>query len=318
MAKYIIKRILLAIATIFIIATITFFLMYLLPGEPFIGDRPLSDDVLAKLYAQYGLDKPMWERYLLYINNVLHGNFGTSSVYTDRTVTSIIWQTFPVSADLGIRALLFALIGGVTLGTISALHRNQVADRVATGIAVIGVSFPSFILGTVLQYLLGIMFSGWFKATFHTDYQVFPLARWESLRYTILPTITLGLGSMSGITRMMRASMLDVIGQDYIKTAKSKGVPRLTTIWRHMIKNAIVPVYTMTGRMVGSILTGSFIVENIFNVPGIGKYFVNSVTSMDYSMTMGLTLFFAIFVVIINLLVDLGYALIDPRMNLAK
>lgn len=174
--------------------------MYLLPGQPFIGDRPLSADVLAKLKAQYGLDKPMWQRYLLYLGNVLKGDFGTSSVYKDRTVTSIIWQTFPVSADLGIRALLFALFFGVILGTVSALYRNHTADRVCTGIAVIGLSFPSFILGTILQYLFGIVFSGWFKQTFHTDFQVFPLARWESFRYTILPTITLGLGAMSSIT----------------------------------------------------------------------------------------------------------------------
>ena len=318
MKKYILKRILLAVVTIFLITTLTFFLMYALPGAPFLGDRPLPDNVVEQLNRQYGLDKPIWQRYLLYLNNVLHGNFGVSTVYINRSVTSIIMEAFPVSADLGIRALLFAIAGGTIFGIISALQRNKLADRIIIVMVVIGVSVPSFIMGTFLQYLLGMKFSPWFMQTFHTDYRIFPIARWESFRYTIIPTLVLGLRSMTSITRMLRTSLLDVIGQDYIKTAKAKGLPGRIIVVKHMLKNAIVPVYTMVGRMVGSILTGSFIIENIFSIPGIGKYFINSITAQDYQMTMGLTLFYAIFVVLINLLVDLGYSLIDPRISVAK
>ncbi|MDR1204748.1 MAG: ABC transporter permease [Peptococcaceae bacterium] len=318
MLNYVIRRVGISLLTIFVIITVTFFLMYMLPGTPFLGDRPLPEAVVAAANAKYGLDKPIAERYIIYLSNIIHGDFGTSTVYTNRDVTSIIKTAFPVSASLGIRALIFGVTGGILLGIYSALHHNKLGDSVSTVVAIIGVSIPSFILGTMLQYALGVKVSGLFKDIFNTDYQLFPLARWESFRYTLIPTFVLGLGSLAGVMRMMRSSMLEVVNQDYIKTAKSKGLGGTAITWRHMARNAIMPVYTVVGTMTGVILTGSFVIENIFSIPGLGKYFVNSVSSRDYPMTIGLTLFFAIFIVFVNMFIDLGYGLIDPRIRIAK
>lgn len=319
MLNYIMKRIGISLLTIFIITTVTFVLMYSLPGKPFLGDRSLPQSVIDAANAKYGLDLPMGQRYLKYLSNIfLRGDFGQSTVYTNRDITSIIMQAFPVSASLGIRALTFGVIGGLLIGVYSALHHNKAGDRFSTIIAILGVSIPSFILGTMLQYLLGVRLSGWIKQAFDTKYQLFPLARWESFRYTLIPTFVLGLGSLAGVMRMMRSSMLDVVSQDYIKTAKSKGLSDSEITWRHMVRNAISPVYTVIGGMVGVVITGSFVIENIFSIPGLGKYFVNSVTANDYSMTIGLTLFFSIFIVIVNLVVDLGYSVIDPRVRLDR
>ncbi|MDR1599068.1 MAG: ABC transporter permease [Oscillospiraceae bacterium] len=319
MPGYILKRIGISLLTIFVITTVTFVLMYSLPGKPFLGERPLPQSVIDAANAKYGLNLPMFPRYLKYLSNIfLRGDFGQSTVYTNRDVTSIIKQAFPVSASLGIRALTFGVIGGLLSGIYSALRHNKAGDRFSTVIAILGVSIPSFILGTMLQYLLGVKFSGWVKRLFDTKYQLFPLARWESFRYTLIPTFVLGLGSLASVTRMTRSSMLDVVNQDYIKTAKSKGLSDLEITWRHMVRNAIAPVYTVIGGMVGVVVTGSFVIENIFSIPGLGKYFVNSVTSSDYPMTIGLTLFFSIFIVLVNLVVDLGYSLIDPRVRLDR
>jgi len=318
LTKFLIKRIGISVITIFVITTITFFLMYCLPGKPFLGDRPLPPEVLMHVNAKYGLDKPVFQRYLIYITNVLKGDFGTSIVYTNRDVTSIIQDSFPVSADLGMRALLFGCTGGILLGILAALNHNKAWDRASTMIAIIGVSVPSFILGTMLQYVLGVQVSTLFKTLFHTGYQLFPLSRWESFRYTIIPAFVLGLGALASVTRMMRTSMLDVINQDYIKTAKAKGISKQAIIWKHMVRNAVMPVFTVVGQMIGMVLTGSFVIENIFSIPGLGKYFVTSVTSSDYPMTMGLTLFYAIFIVLINMLVDIGYGIIDPRVRIVK
>lgn len=318
MLSYILKRVSVSLLTVFVIITITFFLMYSLPGKPFLGDRDLPASVIEAVNAKYGLDKPIHERYIKYLSNILHGDFGTSTVYTNRDVTSIIVQAFPVSASLGIRALCFGVVSGLLLGIYGALRHNKRGDRISTVVAIIGVSIPSFILGTMLQFALGVKLSSWIKVLFHTDYQLFPLARWESFRYTIIPTFVLGLGSLAGVMRMMRSSMLDVVNQDYIKTARSKGLGTAAITWRHMVRNAITPVYTVIGGMVGMVLTGSFVIENIFSIPGLGKYFVNSVTSSDYSMTIGLTLFFAIFIVFVNLFIDLGYGLIDPRVRIER
>jgi oligopeptide transport system permease protein len=292
--------------------------MYCLPGTPFLGDRPLPAAVVEAANVKYGLNLPIGERYIKYLSNIVHGDFGTSTVYTNRDVTSIIKNAFPVSASLGIRALIFGITGGILLGIYSSLRHNKLGDRVSTVVAIIGVSIPSFILGTMLQYLLGVKFSGLFKAVFNTSYQLFPLARWESFRYTLIPTFVLGLGSLASVMRMMRSSMLDVISQDYIKTAKSKGLTQSQITWRHMVRNAIMPVYTVIGGMTGVILTGSFVIENIFSIPGLGKYFVNSINSRDYPMTLGLTLFFAIFIVFVNMIIDLGYGIIDPRVRIAE
>ncbi|MBQ6416446.1 MAG: ABC transporter permease [Butyrivibrio sp.] len=319
MRRYIIKRIILAFATIFVVMTATFFLMHAIPGTPFSGNNDsMSAETLAVLMEKYGMDKPLYKQYLTYVWNILHGDFGVSMSNGYRSVTEIILTAFPVSADLGIRALIFGTIAGILLGIEAALHRNKPIDHISTITAIIGISIPSFVLGTILQTILGLGLSGWVKAAFHTDYQLFPIARWQSFRYTIIPSFVLGMGTVASLARLMRTSMLDVINQDYIRTAKAKGISRQQIIWKHEVRNAMMPVITVLGRMIGGVVTGSYIIESQFAIPGLGKYLVNSITARDYTMTMGLTVFYSIFIVFSMLLVDLLYSVIDPRVRLAK
>lgn len=318
MKKYILERILIALITVFVVTTLTFFLMHAIPGTPFsTGNANVTQEALDAMKKSYGLDQPLWKQYLIYLGNILHGDFGVSITYSNRSVNDIIRMAFPVSADLGLRALVFAVIAGILLGIGAALHHNKALDRFSSIVAIIGISIPSFVLGTLLQWALGLGLSGLIKNTFHTSFQLFPIARWESFRYTLLPSFALGIGSIASITRLMRSSMLDVIGQDYIKTAKSKGISNRAIVWRHEVRNALMPVVTVVGRMVGMICTGSFVIESLFAIPGLGKYYVNSVTARDYTLTMGLTVFYAIFVVASTLLVDILYCVIDPRVRLA-
>lgn len=317
MKKYIIKRIILAVVTIFVVMTFTFFLMHSIPGNPLTtGNDNLSEESKAVLMANYGLDQPLYKQYLIYVNNILHGNFGTS-ISNDKSVSEIILSSFPVSADLGIRALIFGTVAGILLGIEAALHRNKAVDHVSTVVAIIGVSVPSFVVGTVLQTILGLGLSGWVKDTFHTSFQLFPIARWESFRYTLIPSFVLGLGTVASLARLMRTSMLDVINQDYVKTAKSKGISKLAIVVKHEVRNAIMPVLTVLGRMIGGVVTGSYIIETQFAIPGLGKYLVNSITARDYTLTMGLTVFYSIFVVLSMLLVDILYCFVDPRVRLS-
>ena len=318
MKKYILERILIALITVFVVTTLTFFLMHAIPGTPFsTGNANVTQEALDAMKKSYGLDQPLWKQYLIYLGNILHGDFGVSITYSNRSVNDIIRMAFPVSADLGLRALVFAVIAGILLGIGAALHHNKALDRFSSIVAIIGISIPSFVLGTLLQWALGLGLSGFIKSTFHTSFQLFPIARWESFRYTLLPSFALGIGSIASITRLMRSSMLDVIGQDYVKTAKSKGISNRAIVWRHEVRNALMPVVTVVGRMVGMICTGSFVIESLFAIPGLGKYYVNSVTARDYTLTMGLTVFYAIFVVASTLLVDILYCVIDPRVRLA-
>ena len=318
MKKYILERILIALITVFVVTTLTFFLMHAIPGTPFsTGNANVTQEALDAMKKSYGLDQPLWKQYLIYLGNILHGDFGVSITYSNRSVNDIIRMAFPVSADLGLRALVFAVIAGILLGIGAALHHNKALDRFSSIVAIIGISIPSFVLGTLLQWALGLGLSGFIKNTFHTSFQLIPIARWESFRYTLLPSFALGIGSIASITRLMRSSMLDVIGQDYIKTAKSKGISNRAIVWRHEVRNALMPVVTVVGRMVGMICTGSFVIESLFAIPGLGKYYVNSVAARDYTLTMGLTVFYAIFVVASTLLVDILYCVIDPRVRLA-
>ena len=319
MRNYIIKRILLAIVTIFVVMTITFFMMHAIPGTPFsTGNDTISAESLEVLMARYGLDQPLYRQYFRYVTNILKGDFGVSMSNGYRSVSDIILTAFPVSADLGIRALIFGTIAGILLGIEAALHRGKPVDHLSTIVAIIGISVPSFVLGTVFQTILGLGFSGWVKATFHTAFQVFPIARWQSFRYTLIPSFVLGMGTVAGLARLMRTSMLDVIGQDYVKTAKSKGISNLAIVWKHEVRNAMMPVVTVLGRMIGGVVTGSYIIESQFAIPGLGKYLVNSITARDYTMTMGLTVFYSIFIVGSMLLVDLLYCVIDPRVRITK
>lgn len=307
--KYILKRIVYSFITIFLLVAITFTLMHMLPGNPFSGPKAIPEATMKALNAKYGLDKSLPEQFLIYIGNVFKGDLGVS-VPDGRPIADIIAQAFPVSLDLGIRALIFAFLMGTLLGVIAAIKRGTVWDSAAMLLALIGVSVPSFIIGSLLQYFLGL------KLYQSTGVQVFAIIGWNDANAKILPAFALAFSSMATVSRLMRTSMLDVLSQDYIKTAKAKGLSQKAIIWKHAVRNAIMPVVTVMGPLVAAVLTGAFVVENIFSIPGLGKYFVQSVQSNNYSVIAGTTIFYGTFLILANLIVDLIYGLIDPRVKL--
>lgn len=304
MKKYILKRVLIAIATVLVLTTVIFFLVHLLPGDPFSSEKT-NEAIKAKMMAYYGLDKPLFEQWFTYMKNMLHGDFGVSLKYVGRSVNSAIAQTFPYSAGLGIRALLLALTCGLVLGTLAAQSAGRILDYVCVLIAIIGVSMPDFIIGTLLQLLFAIKLN-WL-----------PAGQWLGFSYYILPVFALSLYTLSLITRLMRSSMLDVLHQDYILTAEAKGLSRFEIIWRHEIRNAILPIVTTMGPLTAAVLTGTFVLERIFAIPGMGKFYVQSINDLDYTMVLGMTTFYGIFLVTANLIVDILYGVIDPRIKLA-
>lgn len=309
MTKYILKRIAYSIVTLFVLVSLTFFMMQLLPGDPFTGEKQLPEAQMTALMAKYGLDKPVWQQFLIYIGNVVQGDLGVSLTY-NRAVTLLIGEAFIYSFDVGIRAILFAFIGGIILGTIAAIKRGKMADTVCMLIALIGVSVPSFIVASLLQYFLGL------KLYQAVGTHIFAVTGWNSFNSKILPVFALGFGSLATISRLMRTSMLDVLGQDYIKTAKAKGLSQSGVIFKHALRNAIMPVITVLGPITASVLTGGFVVETVFGIPGLGRYFVQSVQGIDYMMIAGTTIFYGAFLIVANLVVDIAYGLIDPRVKL--
>ncbi|MFV0342834.1 MAG: ABC transporter permease [Anaerocolumna sp.] len=311
MAKYIGKRLLYAFLTLMVLVALTFFMMRLLPGDPFIGEKAVPETTLKALNEKYGLDKPMLVQFTMYVTNIFKGDLGLS-MYYNRPVTDVIFKAFPYSLDLGLRSLLFASIMGVLLGIVAAVKRGTKWDTAAMLLAVIGVSVPSFIIGALLQYFLGLKL---FEAT---GIKFFPITGWNTFSSKILPSFALSFSTLATISRLMRTSMLDTLGQDYIKTAKSKGLSQKKIIWRHAVRNAIMPVITVLGPITAAVLTGAFVVENIFSVPGMGKFFVISIQNRDYTMISGLTLFYGSFLIIANLIVDLLYGFIDPRVKLVE
>ena len=307
--RYILKRIIYSFITILVLVTITFLLMQLLPGEPFTAGKALPDSVMQALEKKYGLDKPVLQQLFIYIGNALRGDFGIS-IPDGRAVTDVIAEAFPVSFSLGIRALLFAFIMGILLGVVAAVKRGTVWDSAAMFFALVGVSVPSFIMGAVLQYFLGL------KLYQATGVQVFAVIGWSDFNSKILPAFALAFGSMATVSRLMRTSMLDVLSQDYIKTAKAKGLSQRQIVWKHAVRNAVMSVVTVMGPLVAAVLTGVFVVENIFSIPGLGKYFVTSVQTLNYTMIAGTTVFYGMFLILANLVVDLIYGFIDPRIKL--
>ncbi len=306
---YILKRILYAAITVLALITLTFFMMRLLPGDPFTGGKAVPQETMDALYAKYGLDKPLWEQYFIYLGKVLQGDLG-SSLKTQRPLTDTIGQAFPVSFELGIRALIFAFIIGILLGIVAAVKRGTVWDSASMFVALIGVSVPSFIIGSLLQYFLAL------KLNAAVGTQVFAIMGWGPQNSKILPAFALAFGSMATVSRLMRTSMLDVLNQDYIMTAKAKGLSQKAVIWKHAVRNALMPVITVMGPLVAAVLTGAFVVENIFGIPGMGRYFVQCVQQNDYPMVAGITMFYGSFLVLANLVVDILYGLIDPRVKL--
>jgi len=305
MAKYILKRIVISLATLLVLITAVFFLVRLMPGDPFASEK-MPPDVKANLEAYYGLDKPLIVQYFTYMGQLLKGNMGYSMVYSNKTVNDIVASTFPYSADLGIRALCFAVFFGITLGIIAALRRGKPLDYGCILIAIVGTSVPDFIMGSLLQYFFGV------------QWKLLPVAQYTTWRHTILPAIAVGFYSLASISRYMRTSMLEVVSQDYIKTAKSKGISNFRITWKHQIRNAIMPVVTMMGPLVASVLTGTFVIAAMFVVPGMGKYYVESISTYDYTIVLGITIFYGAFLVICNTIVDILYGFIDPRIKIAK
>ncbi|MBT2573823.1 ABC transporter permease [Bacillus sp. ISL-51] len=306
MLKYIGKRFIYMIITLFVIVTATFFLMQAAPGGPFSGERKLPPEIEANLNEHYGLDKPLVIQYVSYLKSVAMWDFGPSFKYKGQSVNDLINSGFPVSFTLGAEAILLALAFGVLFGVIAALYHNKWQDYTVAILTIFGISVPSFILATILQYIFSIKL------------ELFPVAGWESWAYTFLPSIALASMPMAFIARLSRSSMIEVLNSDYIRTAKAKGLSRPSVTVRHALRNALLPVVTYMGPMAASILTGSFIIESIFGIPGLGAHFVNSITNRDYTVIMGVTVFFSVILLLCVLIVDVLYGLIDPRIKLSK
>ena len=301
---YVLKRIGLAILTIWVVITITFFVMHAVPGGPFVGEKATTPAVQAAMEAKYGLDKPVLEQYFTYLGDiVLRFDFGPSLKQRGRQVIDIIADGMKVSAKLGLIAAFGALVVGIVLGAVAALRRNKVIDKVIMVITTAFVSMPSLIAGALLLTIVAV------------SLHLLP-ANGAQKNGLILPVVTLALYPMAYITRLTRSSMLDVLGQDYIRTARAKGVPGFKVIFGHALKNSLIPVITYFGPMLAYIVTGSIVVEQIFAVPGIGRAFVNSITGRDYPLIMGTTIILACLIIIMNLVSDLLYKIVDPRIEL--
>lgn len=304
MLKYIAKRVGMAVVTIFVVATLTFFVMNMVPGGPFMSEKAVSPEAQAALEAKYGLDKPLFEQYLTYMSDALHGDFGDSLKQRGRTVSSIIATKFPISAKLGVTAVLLALCIGVPAGCIAALNRGKTLDNIILVVATCGIAVPSFVVCTLLLYFFGVKL------------HLLPTFGLTSIKHYIMPVVALAFYPTAYITRLMRSSMLDVLGQDYIRTAKAKGLSQFKQLFKHALRNAILPIVTYIGPAFAYIISGSFIVEKIFTLPGLGGEFIGSITARDYPIIMGTTIFLATVMVIMNMVVDIVYTVIDPRIKL--
>lgn len=307
MLRYTLRRLVYMVITLWLIVTFTFVLMKNLPGDPFGEDTlKLTEEQRKLLYAQYGLDKPIWDQYLQYINNVIHGDLGVSYAFPTRKVTEIIAQGFPASLELGLWALGIAIVVGLILGIIASLNHNKGLDIGAMFTAVIGISIPSFVLAPLLSYFIGVKL-GWL-----------PSGMWTGPSSRVLPAIALSFGTIALLARLMRTSMLDILNMDYIKTAKAKGLSQRAIVVHHTLRNAILPVVTVIGPVFVNLITGTLIVEQVFVVPGLGKHFVQSIYSNDYTMITGLTIFYAFLLVVVLFITDVIYGLVDPRIRLTK
>lgn len=308
MLKYISKRLLHGLITVWFIATATFVAMHAVPGDPLSGEKAMTEEIRRNLEAKYGLDKPVLEQYTIYLGNMLRGDFGISYTQQNRLVNDIIREHFPVSATLGILAITFAALGGILWGALTATYRNKLPDVVIMFLVILGISVPSFVFAALGQLLL-VRINGWTGTT------IFPVAGWGTVMHMVVPSLVLGLGTMAYLTRLMRSSMLEVTNTDYVRTAKSKGLPPARIFMKHQLRNAILPVVTVLGPAIAAITTGGFVVELVFAIPGLGRYFVQAVQQLDYTVIMGTTVFYGAFLVLMVIIVDIVYGLIDPRVS---
>jgi oligopeptide transport system permease protein len=304
MTRFVIQRVAWGIPVLWLVATATFILMHLVPGGPFDQEKLLPPEIKANVEAKYHLDRPIAIQYLLYLKDLLHGDLGPSYKYVGRSVNDIIRDTFPVSMQLGFWAILISVTVGIAAGMVAASRPRSWLDHGFMLLATAGISFPSFVLGT------------FFIIIFSYRLHLLPAALWEGWRYGVLPAVTLALLPAAYIARLTRSSMLEVLHQDFIRTARAKGLGERQVLFKHALKNSITPVVSFLGPLTATLVTGSFVVEFIFSVPGMGRYFITAVTNRDYPLIMGVTLIYAVLIVAANIVVDLVYSWIDPRMRI--
>jgi oligopeptide transport system permease protein len=304
LAKYLIQRLVSAVLVLWLVVTLTFVLMHSIPGGPFSSEKVLPDAVMENINARYHLNDPLGKQYVDYLKNIAHMDLGPTFRYAGRSVNDLIKDGLPKTATVGFLATIFGIGGGLILGSIAALGQNKLPDIISTFIATIGISVPSFVLATFFQYYLG------YKAG------LFPPVGWGETNQLVLPALALGAYPIAQVTRLMRTSMLDVLSQDYIRTARSKGLPGYLIITRHAMRNALLPIITYLGPFFAYILTGNFVIEYVFNIPGIGQFFVTGINNRDYPIIMGVTVLYCSLLVVFNLVVDLLYTFVDPRIKL--
>ncbi|WP_226085006.1 ABC transporter permease [Mesobacillus sp. S13] len=306
MLRYLLKRLGSMAVTLLVIITLTFFLMHSIPGSPFNEERATSEAVQKNLESFYHLDEPLYIQYFIYLKSVATFDFGPSIKKSSQTVNEMLGRGFPVSFELGMITLIVAIFSGILLGIIAALRHNGLIDYLAMTVAVVGISVPNFVMATLLIQQLAV------------TWEILPVATWTSPKHMILPTLALATGPMAIIARLTRSSMLEVLTQDYIRTAKAKGLSPVKIVFKHALKNALLPVVTILGSLAASILTGTFVIEKIFAIPGMGKYFVESINQRDYPVIMGTTIFYSTVLIVMLFLVDLAYGILDPRIKLHK
>jgi ABC-type dipeptide/oligopeptide/nickel transport system permease component len=309
MLAYTLKRLLAGVVTVWFIATATFIAMHSVPGDPLMNDKAVTAEIRANLEKKYGLDKSGPEQYLIFMSNMLRGDFGISFTQQNRKVNDIIRDHFPVSATLGLLAVFFAAIGGIGWGALTAIYRNRLPDIIIMFLVILGISVPSFVFAALGQLSL-------VKINQLLGSSVIPVAGWGTFGHMLVPSLVLGLGTMALLTRLMRSSMLEVVNEDYIKTAKAKGLSPIRIFFKHQLRNAILPVLTVLGPQIAAITTGGFVVELVFAIPGLGRYFVQAVQQLDYTVIMGTTVFYGAFLVFMVILVDIIYGFVDPRVRL--
>ena len=309
MYAYTLKRLIQGVITVWFIATATFVAMHSVPGDPLLNERGVNAEIRRNLEERYGFDKPIFDQYLIYMTNMARGDFGISFTQQNRSVNDIIREHFPVSAALGVLAIVFAGLGGVLWGALTALYRNRLPDVIVMFLVILGISVPSFVIAALSQLaLVGL--------NDLVGFSVLPVAGWGSILHMLIPSLVLGLGTMAFLTRLMRSSMLEIVNADFIRTAYSKGLPPTRVFIKHQLRNAILPVITVLGPAIAAITTGGFVVELVFAIPGLGRFFVQAVQQLDYTVIMGTTVFYGAFLVFMVIAVDLIYGLVDPRVRL--
>lgn len=305
MYKYVLKRLLQAIPTLLIVITIAFFLMRLAPGGPFAGERALPPEIEANLKAAYNLDKPLFFQYTDYLKNVLQGDFGPSFKYTDFTVSELIMTGFPVSLKLGVSAIILALIFGITFGSIAAIRQNSMLDYLLMGTSMIGIAIPNFVLAPIMTLVIGVYLN------------LLPVGGWNdgAIQNMVLPVLSLALPQVAYVARLTRGSMVEVLGMQYIRTARAKGLPERLVVIRHALKSALLPVVSYLGPATAAVITGSVVIEQIYGLPGLGRYFVQGALNRDYTLVMGTVIFFGSLIIVFNLIVDIIYGWLDPQIR---